>query len=172
MTQLVLLALPLDECNVATFSFGSAGAEGTTAISVVLPVSSDSSFKYNRDGSLSSNTSDATLLPSSPFFLPKLMSNGTSSSSSTVVAGMTVFNGAPSLSLSNNPIYCGSYSRSRREDLAASSSVTVFASPLVKITVTVLVRPTRVLDERERDSPIPPKLDSEGDGFRSGKFEW
>ena len=82
---------------------------------------------------LSSNTSDAKLLPSSSLFPItelKLMSNCTTSSSSlTVVAGLTVFNGKGSLSLSNNPIFCGSCPRSRREDLAAS---TVFATASAK----------------------------------------
>ena len=61
--------------------------------------------------------------------------------------------------------------------LAHVSSITVFASASAKTIVPVLVRPTRVLDEWERDSPIPLKLDSEeegsgGLGFRSGKFGW
>ena len=90
---------------------------------------------------------------------------------------MTVFHGAGSLSHSDNSTLYGSCSCSRREDLAASSSVTVFASASVKTIVPVLVRPTRVLDEGEGDSPIPPKLDSEEEGsggivFRSEKFGW
>ena len=66
---------------------------------------------------------------------------------------MTVFN--DSGSLSDNSIFCGSCSRSRREDLAVSSSVTIFASVSTKTIVPVLVRPTQVLDEG--DSSIPPR---------------
>ena len=67
--------------------------------------------------------------------------------------------------------------RARREDLAASSSVTVVASASAKTIVLVLVRPTRVLDRRKGNSPIPPQLDSKeeglgGLGFRSGNFGW
>ena len=70
-------------------------------VSAVFPASSDSSFDSNRDRvscfsigpGLSSNTSDATPLPSSlvPISEPRLMSNCTTSSSSTVVTGMAAF---------------------------------------------------------------------------------
>ena len=96
---------------------------------------------------LSSNTSDAKLLPSSSLFPItelKLMSNCTSSSSLTVVAGLTVFNGKGSLSLSNNPIFCGSCPRSRREDLAAS---TVFATALAKTVARSTLSNARILDQ-------------------------
>ena len=42
----------VNQCKVETFASGSIGAEGT-AISVVFPASSVSSFKYNRDVSSS-----------------------------------------------------------------------------------------------------------------------
>ena len=121
----------IDRCKVETFaSSGSAGAEGITAISAESSAFSDPSFIYNRDGSfsfsirsrLSSNTSDATMLPSLLF--PISESN---------LCQLYVFllidrRRASSLSLSNNLIFFDSCSRSCREDLEASSSVTVFAS--------------------------------------------
>lgn len=51
-------------------------------------------------------------------------------------------------------------SRSCREEFIGCH----IASPSAKIIVPVLVRPTRVLDEGEGDSPIPPKLYSEDEG--------
>ena len=148
----------MDECKVETLASGSAGAE-VTVMSVVFPVSSDSSFKFNRDWSSSFSIGlglSSLMRNCFPFhhFFPisklELMSN-CSSSSLTVVAGMTVFNGMGSLSPSKNLTFYGSCSRSRREDLATSPSVTVIeiASASTKTIVPVLFHPTQVLDEGE-----------------------
>ena len=83
---------------------------------------------------------------------------------------MTVIDDAGALSLSNNLSFCGSCSRSRGKNLAASSLDSVFASASAKIIVLVLVRPMRVLGEGEGDSPIDSE-EEEGPGelgFRSG----
>lgn len=147
----------MDECKVETLASGSAGAE-VTVMSVVFPVSSDSSFKFNRNWSssfsidlgLSSLMRNCFLFHHSfPISKLELMSNCSSSYSLTVVAGMTVFNGMGSLSPSKNLLFNGSCSRSRREDLATSPSVIEIASASTKTIVPVLVHPTQVLDEGE-----------------------